>query len=52
LAFDSGYFNGKYVVLCDDIKTTGTSLQRMKGIIESYGAVVICALTIGMTIHE
>lgn len=52
LSFDSAFFKGKYVVLCDDIKTTGASLQRMRERIESLGAEVICSLTIGKTIHE
>ena len=52
LSFNQSFFNGKYVILCDDIKTTGSSLQRMKYKLESMGATVICSLTIGMTIHE
>lgn len=52
LSFDRSFFNGKYVILCDDIKTTGSSIQRMKCKLESMGATVICSLTIGITIHE
>lgn len=52
LSFNQFFFNGKYVILCDDIKTTGSSLQRMKHKLESMGATVICSLTIGITIHE
>lgn len=52
LSFNQSFFNGKYVILCDDIKTTGSSLQRMKYKLESMGATVICSLTIGITVHE
>lgn len=52
LSFNQSFFNGKYVILCDDIKTTGSSLQRMKHKLESMGATVICSLTIGITVHE
>lgn len=52
LSFNKDFFKGKYVILCDDIKTTGSSLQRMKYNLESIGATVICALTIGITVHE
>ncbi len=52
LSFNQSFFNGKYVILCDDIKTTGSSIQRMKYKLESMGATVICSLTIGITVHE
>ena len=52
LSFDRSFFKGKQVVLCDDIKTSGKSLQRMRQQLESMGATVVCALTIGVTVHE
>lgn len=52
LSFDRSFFKGKQVVLCDDIKTSGKSLQRMRQQLESLGATVVCALTIGVTVHE
>ena len=52
LAFDRSFFKDKQVVLCDDIKTSGKSLQRMRLQLESMGATVVCALTIGVTVHE
>jgi orotate phosphoribosyltransferase len=52
LSFDRSFFKGKRVVLCDDIKTSGKSLQRMRQQLESLGATVVCALTIGVTVHE
>lgn len=52
LSFDRSFFKGKRVVLCDDIKTSGKSLQRMRQQLESMGATVVCALTIGITVHE
>ena len=41
LSFNQSFFNGKYVILCDDIKTTGSSIQRMKYKLESMGATVL-----------
>lgn len=52
LSYDESFFKGKFIILCDDIKTTGASLQRMRCNLEAVGATVICALTIGITIHE
>lgn len=52
LSFDRSFFKDKRVVLCDDIKTSGKSLQRMRQQLESMGATVVCALTIGITVHE
>lgn len=52
LSVDAGFFKRKCVVLCDDLITSGRSLDRMKTLLESYGAKVICAFTIGKTISE
>lgn len=52
LSFDEGFFKDKYVVICDDIKTSGKSLAHFKSLLENMDAIVICAFTIGQTIHE
>ena len=49
LSYNNDFFNGRYVILFDDVITSGHSLFRMKRIIESMGATVICAFTIGKT---
>lgn len=52
IEINSNYFRGKYVVLFDDIITSGRSMSRMKSLLESAGANVICGLSIGKTKHE
>ena len=50
--FESGYFNGKYVLLFDDVITKGESMLRFKNKMESLGATVIAGFSIGRTKHE
>lgn len=52
LSIDSGFFKDKYVILFDDILTSGKSLAKMKERLESYGATVIGCITIGITKHQ
>lgn len=52
LHIDSQWFRNRFIVICDDIKTTGKSIANLKAELESCGATIICALTIGITIHE
>lgn len=49
--YDSYFFNGKYVVLFDDVRTTGNSLEQERQTLEGLGAKVICAVTIAQTTH-
>lgn len=49
---DSSYFNGRYVLLFDDVITSGKSMERFKRLLESAGAIVIGGLSIGKTKHE
>ena len=49
--YDSYFFNGKYVVLFDDVRTTGNSLEQERRTLEGFGAKVICAVTIAQTTH-
>jgi hypothetical protein len=46
------FFSGKKVVLFDDVVTTGHSIKWFKDILESYGATVICVLSIGRTYSD
>lgn len=51
VSHDRYFFSGKYVVLFDDVRTTGRSLEQERSILESMGAKVICAITIAQTTH-
>ena len=49
VSYNEDYFDGRFVILFDDVITSGRSLLRMKQKIESMGATVICAFTVGKT---
>ena len=51
VSYDSYFFYGKYVVLFDDVRTTGKSLEQERQTLERLGAKVICAVTIAQTTH-
>jgi predicted amidophosphoribosyltransferase len=51
VSYDRYFFNGKYVVLFDDVRTTGNSLEQERQTLEGFGAKVICAVTIAQTVH-
>ena len=51
-SFDDSFFNGKRVILFDDIITKGDSMHAAKSKLEAIGAIVICGLAIGKTRHE
>ena len=51
VSYDSSFFSGKYVVLFDDVRTTGNSLEQERRTLEELGAKVICAVTIAQTTH-
>ena len=51
-SFNRSFFRGKIVVLFDDVVTSGGSVASMKATMESLGATVICALSIGQTYSD
>lgn len=51
-SFDDSFFNGKRVILLDDIITKGNSMRIAKAILQKQGAKVICGLAVGKTRHE
>ncbi len=51
ISYERNFFNGKNVVLFDDVRTTGRSLESMRRHLEELGANVICAITIAQTTH-
>ena len=52
LSFDEAFFNGKYVLLFDDIITKGISMWAFKRKMEDLGATVVGGLSLGKTKHE
>lgn len=48
-SYNRQFFNGKYVILFDDVRTSGKSLELEKSQLESMGAKVIGAITIAQT---
>lgn len=51
VTYNKDFFKDKYIVLFDDVRTTGKSLELEKSILESYGSKVICAIAIAQTVH-
>ena len=52
LRFDEEFFNGKNVLLFDDVITRGDSMRTFKRKMEALGATVIGGLSLGKTKHE
>ena len=51
VSYDRYFFRGKYIVLFDDVRTSGRSLEQERAMLESMGAQVICAITIAQTTY-
>lgn len=49
VSYDRNFFKDKYIILFDDVRTSGRSLEQERSILESFGATVICAITIAQT---
>ena len=49
---DPNFFKNRYVIIFDDVITTGKSMERLKILLESVGANVIGGLSIGKTKHD
>ena len=47
--YDKEFFKSKYIILFDDVRTSGASLEEEKKRLESLGAKVIGAITIAQT---
>ena len=50
-SIDKDYFNGKNVVVFDDVVTRGTSMKRMINELRNAGANVVCAISLGRTVN-
>lgn len=51
-SFDKEFFNGKSVILFDDIITSGKSMERFRQSLSECGASVICGISIARTRHD
>lgn len=49
---DNSYFKNRFVILFDDVITSGRSMENFKYLLEKAGATVIAGLSIGKTKHE
>lgn len=49
---DNSYFKNRFVILFDDVITSGRSMDKFKYLLEQAGATVIAGLSIGKTKHE
>lgn len=52
VSFEYRYFRGKYVLIFDDVITKGESMLRFKNKLEELGAIVVAAISVGLTKHE
>lgn len=50
--YDKAFFNGKTIVLLDDLYTTGSHIKKCVEQLESCGAKVILAITLAKTEHK
>ena len=46
------FFKGRYVLLFDDVITSGSSMERMRILLQAAGATVIAGLSLGRTLHQ
>lgn len=51
-SYDKDFFNGRQVILFDDVVTRGHSLAKMKAELENVGAHIVAALSIGQTYSD
>ncbi len=49
LEYDKDFFKDKYVLLFDDVITTGSSMRSFKSKLQEFGSVVIGGMSIGRT---
>lgn len=52
LYFDPVFFQGKYILLFDDVITKGDSMEKYRRKLEPLGVIVVGGLFIGKTRHE
>ena len=52
IVFDWDYFYGRYLLLFDDVLTTGNSMRQYAKLFASHGSEVIACLSLGKTFHH
>lgn len=52
IEFDEDFFKGKYVLLFDDVRTKGTSMDSYRRKLTNMGTIVVGGLTLAMTKHS
>lgn len=52
IVFDWDYFYGRYLLLFDDVLTTGSSMRQYAKLFASHGSEVIACLSLGKTFHH
>lgn len=52
IEYDKNRFKNQQVIIFDDVTTSGQTLAKYKRMLESWGAEVICAITLGKTIYQ
>lgn len=50
--FDDSFFKGKYILLFDDVITSGSSMEAFKNQMERMNAFVVGGISIGVTKHD
>ena len=51
-SINSSFFKDKYIILFDDVITSGRSMETFKYLLQNAGAIVICGISIGKTKHD
>ena len=51
-SYDESAIKGSFIVLFDDVVTTGHSMRDLKNKLENMGAIVVCAISIGRTYSD
>ena len=51
-SINRSFFKDKYIILFDDVITSGHSMETFKSLLQNAGAIVLCGISIGKTKHE
>lgn len=52
VSINTSFFKDRYVLLFDDVITSGHSMETYSKLLKQYGATVICGVSIGQTKHN
>lgn len=51
ISINTSFFKNRYILLFDDVITSGRSMEKYARLFKRYGATVICGMSIGQTKH-